>query len=177
MRKHMIFFLLLTLFLGLSIMGCKALQGEKTGKVNLYIKDTPIDLSKVDHIYITVSEVSAHKVGNGFVPILQEETTIDLKKVMDTKELLASVNLEAGKYTELRLTITKGEIVIEGVTYSMDIPSMEVKIPCVFEVEEDGTVNITLDFDARNSILVIEAGNSGKYILRPVIIVESISYE
>jgi len=177
MRKYLVFILLLILILVLSLMGCNALKNESTGKVNLYIKDTPIDLSKVEHIYITISEASAHKVGNGFIPILQEETTIDLKKVMETKELLASVDLEAGKYTELRLTITKGEIVIDGVTYTMDIPSMEVKIPCVFEIEEDGTVNITLDFDAKNSILVVGAGNSGKYILRPVIIVDSISYE
>ncbi len=177
MRKYLILILLLILALVLLVMGCKALQNNNSGKVNLYIKDTPIDLSKVEHIYITISEVSAHKVGNGFIPILQEETTIDLKEVIDTKKLLASVDLEAGKYTELRLVVVKAEIVIEGTTYTLDIPSMEIKIPCVFEVEKDGTVNITLDFDAKNSIVVIGAGNSGKYILRPVIIVESISYE
>ncbi len=34
-----------------------------------------------------------------------------------------------------------------------------------------------LDFNARNSILVVEAGASMKFILRPVITVESIEYE
>ena len=58
----------------------------------------------------------------------------------------------------------------------MTIPSLEVKIPLVFNIIEDGITEIVLDFEADDSIHVIYPGQSEEYILRPVIIVKSISY-
>ena len=69
-----------------------------------------------------------------------------------------------------------GEIVVSGETYEMAVPSSEVKIPAVFQVMEGGATKLVLDFDADNSIHVVNPGHSEGYILRPVINVKSISY-
>ena len=48
--------------------------------------------------------------------------------------------------------------------------------PVVFSISEAGATEIVLDFDAENSIEVVHNGGGDSYILRPVIIVKSISY-
>ncbi len=174
-RNAFLFSIFLALILTFS--GCSLINRNEGGTVKIYMKDAPIDLNKVEHIYITISEISAQKAGEGFVTVLQEETTLDLKELMETRRLVSEVNLDEGRYTQLRLVVTKGEIVYEGISYDLEIPSVEVKIPCVFEVTTGGTVEIILDFDAKKSILVVEAGVSLKFILRPVIVVESINYQ
>ncbi len=147
------------------------------GNVKVFIKDTPIDITKVDKILITISSVEAHKTGESWQTIFNGELTIDLKVLINNPTLISDVDLKAGKYTELRLVVKSGEIVIGGNTYELQVPSGEAKIPCVFDVKEAATVSITLDFEAENSIEVIQAGGSEKYILRPVIKVESITYQ
>jgi uncharacterized protein (UPF0216 family) len=78
-------------------------------------------------------------------------------------------------YTQIRLSISSGEIIIQGKSYQMIVPSEEIKIPVVFEIEEKEKTKIVLDFEVENSILVTGTGENKVYILRPVIRVESVS--
>jgi len=178
MRKFVIFFLVITLaIVSFLMVGCASFFSGSYGNVKIYMKDSPVNLEEVDHVYVTFTDAYAHKIGGPFKKILQKETTLDLKELMNNPTLLTNIQLEEGKYTELVLTISGAEIVVNGETYSMEVPSQDLKIPCVFEVNGSKSANILLDFDGKNSIEVIKAGKSDKYILRPVIIVESISYE
>lgn len=83
--------------------------------------------------------------------------------------------LEEGLYTQIRLAVTSGTIVVSGVSHDLTVPSTEVKIPVDFEVMKGGATKILLDFDAEESIHVIGTG-SGKSMLTPVIHVESVSF-
>ncbi len=170
MRK--LFFL--TLLAGLLLQGCGLFKQE--GNVKIYMKDAPLDLEQVEHIYITFSSIKAHRTGQGLETIFEGEKTVDLKALMEGEALIADVELEAGDYTQLRLVISEASLVIDGQTHQLEIPSGEVKIPCLFTVDETSTVTILLDFSAKDSIRVIEAGNSNRYILRPVIRVVSVTY-
>ena len=89
---------------------------------------------------------------------------------------MLDTELEQGTYTQIRLVVDSGQIVINNESHELIIPSPEVKIPVVFQVEKDGVTEIVLDFEAEHSINLIEAGQSGKYILRPVIRVKNIIY-
>ena len=166
--------LFLTLLAGLLFQGCGFFQKE--GSVRIYMKDAPLDLQQVEHIYITFSSITAHRTGQGWETIFEGEKTVDLKALMEGEALIAEVELEAGDYTQLRLQISEASIVLDGQSHQLEVPSGEVKIPCLFTVDETTTVTILLDFSAQDSIRVIEAGKSNRYILRPVIRVVSITY-
>jgi len=168
MRKLILFAFTVTLLLW----GCTSSDG--TGNFILYLTDQPID--DAEEIWVTISEINVQKTEEGFSTISSGEKTYDLLKLRIKEEKIVDITLKEGTYTQIRLVVTKGLIVIAGETYEMTVPSSEVKIPLIFNIEDDSTIQITLDFEADESIHVVEAGQSNQYILTPVIKVESISY-
>ena len=168
MRKLILFIFSLILLLW----GCNSSDG--TGNFKLYLTDQPIDYA--EEIWVTISEINVQKTEEGFSTISSGEKTYDLLKLRIKEEKIVDITLKEGTYTQIRLVVTKGLIVIAGETYEMTVPSSEVKIPLIFNIEDDSTIQITLDFEADESIHVVEAGQSNQYILTPVIKVESISY-
>lgn len=168
MRKLILFAFTVTLLLW----GCTSSDG--TGNFKLYLTDQPIDNAK--EIWVTISEINVQKAEEGFLTLSQEEQRFDLLTLQKIKELILSTTLKEGKYTQIRLVVSEGEIVIDGKTYSMTVASSEVKIPLVFNVMDDGDIEVVLDFEAEHSIHVVYADQSEKYILRPVIRMKSINY-
>ena len=165
MRKLILLAFIVTLLLW----GCTSSDG--TGNFKLYLTDQPID--EAEEIWVTISEINVQKEDVGFITLWSVEKTYDLLKLREEKELIADVTLDEGKYTQIRLVVVSGRIVIDGDTHEMKVASSEVKIPFVFNVMEDGATKILLDFEADRSIHVVSAE---QYILRPVIRVKSISY-
>ena len=167
MKKLILFALSVALLLS----GC--FSSDRTGNFQIYLKDQPID---ADEILVTISEISVQKEDEGFLTIWSGEETYDLLKLQKQEEKIIDITLDAGTYTQIRLIVTAGQIVISGESNEMVVPSLEVKIPLVFNIMADGATEILLDFEAENSIHVVSAGQSDQYILRPVIRVENISY-
>ena len=170
MKKLILFAISVALLLG----GC--VSSEKTGNFQIYLKDQPIDIDKAEEILVTISEISVQKEDEGFITLWSGEKTYDLLKLRNQEEKIIDITLEAGTYTQIRLVVTEGQIVISGESHEMKVPSLEVKIPLVFNIMEDGATEILLDFEAEHSIHVVNAGQSEQYILSPVIRVENISY-
>jgi len=151
---------------------------EERGFFRLMLTDAPLDLSDVEAIYVTVSEVGVKKASSdNYIVVLDEETEFELLELKDNPQPVVETYLEAGHYTGIRFVVESARIIVEGVEYELNIPGSEIKINVEFDVTEDGEVTVTLDFDAENSIKVVEAGQSGRFILRPVILVDDISYE
>ena len=149
-------------------------QGKQQGKLSIFITDAPLE---ADQILVNYREIAVHKTGAGFETIWTGTKTMDLIQLRDHEELLLDAPLTAGFYTQLRFVIDSGQIVVEGVTYPLDVPSSEVKIVGNFQVPDGGATKLVLDFDAEKSIHIIGAGKGNKkYILRPVIKVESVSF-
>lgn len=86
--------------------------------------------------------------------------------------LVDGYEVPAGTLNQIRLVLGEegNEIVVDGETHPLSTPSAQqsgLKLQ-VNETLEDGfTYNFLLDFDVDQSI--VEAGNSGQYILKPVI--------
>lgn len=166
MRKLILCALSLTLLLS----GCSS---TKTGNLKLYLTDQPIP--DVEHIFITISEISVKKEGEeAFVSVWEGEKTYDLLSLRDREELILDIDLEQGSYTHIKVVIVSAAIVIDGQTFGLSIPVLAVIIPAVFTIMEDGTTEVILDFEAENSIEVVIGGQS--YVLRPIIIVRGIRY-
>ena len=138
--------------------------------------DQPID--NAEAIWVTISEINVQKEDEGFITLWSSGTReYDLLALQDQEALILDTTLKAGTYTQIRLVVDRGRIKIaeENESDDMIVPSSEVKIPLVFIITEDSYTKIVLDFEADESIHVVYAGQSEKYILSPVIRVKSIN--
>ena len=149
-----------------------------------------------DAIEISISRIEAHFVeteveqpdaevaggsikGNWQVIVEWDEGfKVDLIKLKGESILLASSELlPSRKYTQLRVFLEdQAIIVVDEITYDLDIPSVGqtgIKLNHPFEITSDKITELTLDFDAQQSI--IKTGND-KYKLKPVIGIISNTY-
>ena len=169
--KWLVFFLLV-FFLSCSQAANENAQAQ-SGKLAIYLTDLPVGVEKV---LVTIGAIDVHKTGGAFFTVFSGERDYDLLELQRNPELLFDTSLEEGKYTQIRMQVTEGQIQILGVLYPLTVPSSEVKINCNFTISSGGTTRITLDFDAEKSLQVSGNPKNNNYNLRPVIQVKSISY-
>jgi len=162
------------------------------GILKIYLTDAPGDYLEVN---IIISKIEGHIAGDGeeeedkgsWEPLKEWNGgfPVDLTELIDVSILLASLELEPNKYTQLRLFLNgEASLVLEGeegpdgptVTVPLEIPSSAntgIKLNRPFEIVAGSITKLTIDFDAEKS--VIETGN-GKYKMKPVIHVTSETY-
>jgi len=156
--------------------------GTTTGFLKLLLTDAPAE--EAENIFVTVDLISVHKEGGSFFTVAEDEQQFDLKALEGQLKIILTTDgetktLEAGNYTQIRMRFVQGMdaegnykscIVFSGVPYPLDVPSGEIKIPVNFEITGNETTEITLDFDAAESIHIVQKPKKdGTYILRPVI--------
>jgi hypothetical protein len=167
MKKNTILIVVLTIL-------AAACSNKSTGNFQIYMKDAP---QNFEQILVTMTYIYVHHTGGADIAVLRIPKVIDLIQLKGRQEFIVDQDLDAGKYTEIRLIINAGSVVAGGVTYTCEVPSTEIKIPVQFDILKDQTTKIILDFDAENSIEIHPiGGGQNKYILRPVINVDNISY-
>ncbi|SNQ62813.1 DUF4382 domain-containing protein [Candidatus Methanoperedens nitratireducens] len=157
--------------IGLS--GC--IQSEETGTLVMQITDAPANLT-IEKAIVTISNVEVHLAGanedtnatneTGWFTVVKQEKTFDLIKIKDVKELIGTSDLQAGKYTQIRLNVDKALVTINGTEYDLTIPSKTVKLIKPFNIVENQTTKLTLDFDANESI---RSQGKDKYVMNPTI--------
>jgi hypothetical protein len=163
-------------------------SGDDTLRVLL--TDSPFSDARA--LLVTFSEVSVHASGGAFltVPFLggASTRTCDLKKLLDAEDVLGSGALAQGHYTQIRLVVSSATIYFDaesasptacattinappGASAPVTIPSGQVILNREFDVTNDTTTTITLDFDGDQSVK--ETGN-GTFIMTPVITIVSV---
>ncbi len=156
-------------------------SSSSTGLLQLILKDKPVNEAK--NIWVKINKIQVHKATDddaSFITVYEsaEGMELDLLVLKTTPTTLFTATLAAGKYTQIRISVVSGSIVFakdgKDVDYLLDVPSGEVKVPVQFEILADTTTAIKLDFDAEKSIHVVKKGKNDSYLLRPVILVESI---
>jgi hypothetical protein len=154
-----------------------------TSTLHVLLTDTPA--CGYDHVYITVDHVEISPDGNSWtsVPVDPSLSRIDLLKLQNKTvlTLVGSAPLSAGTYEQVRLVLkSNGNAApwANSVVLSSD-PSTQIplttpsaqqsgyKIVGPFTVQAGTQADLVLDFDACKSVVV--AGNSGKYLLKPVV--------
>jgi len=184
MRKRSIFLLGLALAMAGLLSSCGSGDGGgssgSSGTVSMNITDAKpvLPATGVESVSITFDEVSVHKSGGGWATLATATRpyTIDLYQFSNgTKtQFVPPVQLESGKYTQVRIGVTSGTIRISGVDHMLDIPSSNLKTDKNFEfiVVGGGAVDLTVDFDLSQSIVLT---GSGTYQLKPVLHVNTTS--
>jgi len=152
--------------------------GTSGGLFKLILKDKPIEDAK--EIWITINKIRIHKASKeNFIVVSEEKQEFDLLVLKDSPQAIVEAELDAGHYNQIRMAVISGRLVFDEddeVGYELKVSSNEIKIPVQFEVEQDGKVQIILDFDAEKSIHVNKKGKKDSYSLRPVIKVVGVSY-
>lgn len=155
------------------------------GTVQVSMTDAPACYKKV---VVTVEKVrvqhstDAGETENAWKDIVLPSGPVQVDLLTLTNGQLAELGqttVEAGNYTQLRLVLADNPasgdplnyvVTNDDQTKALKTPSGQqsgLKIKGDFEVNADTTTPVLLDFDACKSIVV--AGNSGQYILKPVV--------
>jgi hypothetical protein len=142
-----------------------------TGKLVMQLTDAP-GLNITEAI-VNISKVRVHYAGwdqndtNGtWVNVSNVTQTFDLIQLQNATDVLGEINLTAGWYTQIRLTVDKALVTIDGIQYDLKIPSKNVKLITPFLVQDNETLTLTLDFDVQKSV---HKTGSDKYIMKPTI--------
>jgi len=184
--------LLSALSLALAIGACdSSVSNGDTTSVSIHLKDAPGD---VHAAVVTISEVNL--AGNGDVVLRSEPVTVDLLTLASTTmELVDGAVVPAGSYSQLRFVITGGYIEAENEDGSTSIYASspdyeglpdgavvdgELQMPSMgqsglkvnmadgsLELDEEEEF-LLVDFDVSQSFGQA-AGNSGKWVMHPVI--------
>ena len=149
---------------GIYLMGSKS---AGTATVSIYVKDLPDDWT---HVNVTFSEVRIHaaSAGNesGWHSLPLKKQTVDLASFANMSELLASGNVRAGKYTQIRIVVESVTgTMANGTIVNFTVPSGELKTTHPFNVTAGHTETLTLDFNLSHSIVQ----NSSGWIFKPVL--------
>lgn len=171
-----VFCLVFAMTMGVIFTGCGggSDSSSSSGTVSVNITDAKpmLPVGNVESVTITFDEVRVHKAGGDWItlPTARQPYTLDLYQFSDgaKTQFVPPVQLESGKYTQIRIGVSSGTIRINGVNYPLEIPSENLKTDKNFEfdVQGGGAVDLTVDFDLSQSIVVT---GSGTYRLKPVL--------
>jgi hypothetical protein len=163
-----------------------SIDGDRaTGTLRLSLTDAPA--CGYDNVWVTVEKVRVHRSGSAdpgddgwSEVVLATPQRIDLLEYTNGNVLpLGETELPAGTYTQMRLLLSANGNSAPfanaikpsgGSETALDTPSGQqsgLKFNVDMTVPENQVASFVLDFDACRSF--VRAGNSGKYLLKPVI--------
>ena len=132
--------------------------------IEVYVTDPPPP--EMDEIWVDIKNLEVHKTGGNWTSVAVDAEPFDLKAIEGIQQFLASQIVETGKYTQIRLEVNSVTIVVGGDNYTATVPSDKIKLVGNFNVTDNNTTEITLDFNGEKSVLVT---GKGDYIFKPVI--------
>jgi hypothetical protein len=173
--------------------GCiTAPAGQST--LVIAVKDAPktTDIGTITSLGLNIREVSVHRASAnqtapetdeemeatesddsdtaGWIVVVSQPRTVDLMRLTNVSEVIGQKEMEAGRYTQIRLKIDSGIITVDGKEHNLAVPSGVLKLNRGFVLKPNETLKLTLDFNVERSI--IRTG-SDQYKLKPVIAVIS----
>ena len=169
------------------LVACGGGDGDSsaTGTLRLSLTDAPA--CGYDSVFVTVEKVRVHKSGSAADSdggwsevVLAPAQRVDLLTLTNGTLLpLGQTALPAGTYTQMRLVLSPNSSSTplanaikptEGTEIALTTPSgaqSGLKMNINIDVAADKVADFAIDFDACKSF--VKAGNSGKYLLKPVL--------
>lgn len=155
-------------------------SGTNTGKaqLNISLTDAPGDYQEVNidvqglRIHYTPASHDTASADGQWIDLPVEPMRVNLLELTNGVDtLLAKAELDPGYYKELRLMLgNDNTVMVDSMIQDLKVPSGQqsgYKIKFKTDLEAGEELEVVVDFDAGRS--VHKAGNSGKYILKPVL--------
>lgn len=148
-----------------------------TGTVIVLVKDVPHKLpglGTVTALNLTIKTVEVHSTANetGWITVFNGTKSFDLLEYTDVRAIIGEKELASGKYTQIRLGMIDGSIKIYNIdmnvfnkTYTLLVPSKELKLNHPFTIEENKTLALVLDFDVEGSVTRTADGYTLKQVI------------
>jgi len=183
-------FLVSVLFAAAVFMACGGSGGGSSsggaapasGSVAVMLTDGPLE--DLATLIITITKISLLPGGNGNAVVIYDNPAghpVDILQFRN-QDFFFTLKKEvpAGRYEKIRLEVSDVDATAKPNTpgtcadLTIKLPSGKIDLNPQggFEVLAGQTISIRLDVDARKSIQLHQAGNSGKCIFRPVIFVD-----
>lgn len=124
-----------------------------------------------DHIFITFEKMMVKSENGVKTNISVESRRVDLLSASDLSEVLTDIALAPGRYNHMEFAIKKAEIVDNGKTYNMIVPSKKIRFSGMFEIKDGYTTNLKIKFLHR--ILRFKFLGKAIYVMTPVIKISS----
>ena len=162
------------LFCSVMIFSCKKTNNDNTNKSRLQVRLTDAPDPSIKEVWIDIKEVRINSQDSSWLTLDGAHpgmyNLLELTGGKDT--LLADANIPSGNISQLRLVLGDNNYIVtqEDEKIALTTPSAEqsgLKVQIHQDVDGGQLYKLILDFDAAKSI--VKAGNSGKYILKPVI--------
>jgi len=167
---------------------------EGSGSISVYVTDAPPE-KEVTSIMVTLAEVQVHRAsaeqqggqeqsssdnqtqiqeqqqlqdeeGKWITIDMTGDTTFDLLQIQGIEQFLGESEVEAAKYTQVRLVVDKVQVRLgSGNLTDATLPSKELKLVRPFDVIAGETTALVIDFEADKMVTVTGAG---KIVVKPV---------
>lgn len=153
-----------------------------TATINFWVSDQPGAMDDFESLNVTVTRVAFKpanrtanesmndsendsEAGSGWVEHDVNDTTVDLTELRgENASLVDSVEVPNGTYTKTVMYVSE----VDGTTTDGEHPN--VKLPSEkLQLDSEFTAGTNESVDFVFDIKVTKAGNSGKYVIRPVI--------
>ncbi len=178
--KVMIYKLFILLGISVFFLGCSKSDNPtspagSTGILKITMIDSPANFSQVNIVVDSVqAHISTSGSTGGWYTLNNVPATYDLLTLVNgANAVIGQDTLPAGNYSQIRLYIGTGSnIVLNSQTHALTTPSGSqsgIKLNVHATIQAGMTYNLTIDFDANQSIVVTGAPINPKYILKPVI--------
>lgn len=148
------------------------------GTLRLMATDAPLDFETVSSAKVTVEEVQLKNSSTGEkITVMNKTVTLDLLTLRNgLVELLADIEIPAGKYSEILLIIPSAAIEMkDGRAFPFKIPSaptsgLKVKMTPDIEITTGMSTDVLLDFDLSRSFVPTMNGQEvTSFNFKPVI--------
>jgi hypothetical protein len=156
-----------------------------TGSIQVLVTDAPNH--NISSVNLTVSKVEVHKAGGDETPGSWMSLNVTHDKPFNLLNLqngltmlLADGEIEAGKYTQLRMTVFEVIVDYDGfVGVEAEVPSNELKFVHPFTLAAGDNITLIIDIDAAKSVVVTGGGkqDKAKVLFKPVVKIQVVSGE
>ncbi|MFD1526711.1 DUF4382 domain-containing protein, partial [Halolamina salina] len=144
---------------------------ETSASLDFYVSDERNAIADFDHLNVTIEKVGVHRVDDGgenesaWVEKDVNNVTVDLTELQGANaSKLGTLAVQNGTYdkTFVHIAAINGTL-NDGTSTNVKLPSNKLQLKKEFTVGNGEAVDFVFD------ITVFKAGNSGKYILKPVV--------
>jgi len=194
MRRVQLFgFVLLAAALVLGLAACSSGNlSSNGGNLRVFLTDAPIDLGGVSAVNVTFTGMTLYPVDDGMMSqgedggmpmemnpqVMLDGGTINLLDYQGGAVILAAdMEIPAGDYDRIRLHVSEAELIRDHdgdpdtpeIAEPIFVPSSKIDVLFNFSIADGEEADVILDFDAAESVHLMQPGGTDKYILRPVV--------